>query len=154
HDERPRFALGSRDFGVDEHVLDLLAAAREPVARPPASYLKAWERRFNAPWAPAHGAVERDRGLLEPNAVVLAHRGEPAAEVEPLRAGPVGQELVELRRALLGRSKEVLPCRGVEPLEERDDLAADQPALRIGIRGVGAVLEAFRAAVRLGLVAP
>ena len=37
HDERPAFAVGAWDLGVDEHVLDLLRAAGEPVAGPPAA---------------------------------------------------------------------------------------------------------------------
>src|SRR5262249_60830987 len=90
HDGRPRFALGSRDLGVDEHVLNLLSAAGEPVARPPASYLKAWQRGFNPPGAPANGPVERDRALLEPHPVVLADRGQAAPPVQPLRAALVG----------------------------------------------------------------
>src|SRR5207344_1747578 len=102
HDERPRFALGSRDLGVDEHVLDLLAASGEPVAGPPATYLKACELRFNPPPTPADVSVQRDRGLLEPDAVVFADRGEAVAEVDPLRAGARGEEVVELRRALFG----------------------------------------------------
>ena len=56
----PRLAFRPRDLGVDEHVLHLLAAPGEPVARSPASYLKACELGFDRPRAPAHPALERD----------------------------------------------------------------------------------------------
>ena len=74
HDERPRFALRSGDLRVDEHVLDLLLPPGEPVAGPPASYLKPFELGADAPLAPADLAVEVDRPALEPEPVVLAHR--------------------------------------------------------------------------------
>src|SRR3954464_6461549 len=86
YDEGPRLALRSRDLGVDEHVLHFLPAPGEPVARSPASYLKACELGLDRPRAPAHLAFERDRGLLEPDAVVLAHGGQALAEVDPPRA--------------------------------------------------------------------
>src|SRR5438067_10893548 len=71
YDERPRLALRPRDLGVDEHVLDLLPPAGEPVARPPASYLKAYELGFDPPFAPATLAGEVHRTALEPKAVVF-----------------------------------------------------------------------------------
>src|SRR5262245_15856737 len=71
HDERPAVAIGARDLGVDEHVLHLLRATGEPVARPPASYFKTRQARFNAPAAPDHRAVEHTRARLEPQAIVL-----------------------------------------------------------------------------------
>src|SRR5581483_9531800 len=88
HDQRPSFAVGARDLGVDEHVLDLLRAAGEPVARPPPAYLKPWHLRGDAPGAPADLArrVELDRAVLEPEAVVLADRLNPAAQIHALRA--------------------------------------------------------------------
>src|SRR5919204_4316217 len=53
HDQRPRLALRPGDLGVDEHILDLLPPAGEPVTGPPAAYLKASELGFNLPAAPA-----------------------------------------------------------------------------------------------------
>src|SRR5919201_605304 len=91
-------ALGSRDLGVDEHVLDLLAAPCEPVAGTPRAYLKPWELGLNAPRAPADLAIELDGRPLHPGAVVLAHEGAPAAEVEALRAGLGVEELGDRRR--------------------------------------------------------
>src|SRR5439155_26761630 len=98
HDERPRLALGSRDLGVDEHVLDLLAAPREPVAGTPRAYLKAWQLRLDVPWPPADLAVEREGGPLDPGAVVLAHERAPTAEVEALRARGRVEEVGDGRR--------------------------------------------------------
>src|SRR5206468_11909271 len=86
HDERPRLALVSRDLGVDEHVLDLLAAPGEPVAWSPATYLKASELRLDRPRPPADATLERDRGLFEPDSLILPHRGEPPAQVDAARA--------------------------------------------------------------------
>src|SRR6476620_444701 len=87
HDERPRLAGRPGNLGVDEHVLDLLRSSGEPVPGTPASYLKPWHVGRDAPVAPAHLALERDRRALEPDAVVLAHCGHSPTEVEPLRAG-------------------------------------------------------------------
>src|SRR5689334_2901087 len=81
HDERPRLALRSGDLGVDEHVLDLLLPACEPVAGPPASYLKASELGLDPPLAPANSAVERNRAALQPEAVVLADDLHAVAEI-------------------------------------------------------------------------
>src|SRR5919198_861899 len=85
HHEGPRLAFRPGDLGVDEHVLNLLPPAGEPVARPPGSYLKACELGFNRPLAPPDGSLERDWPGLEPEPVVFAYRLQPAAEVEPLR---------------------------------------------------------------------
>jgi hypothetical protein len=52
HHERPRFAVGTGDLRVDEHVLDLLRASGESVTGAPGPYLKAWELRGDAPLAP------------------------------------------------------------------------------------------------------
>src|SRR5438034_1838801 len=79
HDERPRLAGRTGDLCVDEHVLDLLRPPGEPVAGAPGSYLKAWHVGGDPPVAPAHLAFERDRRALEPDTVVFAHRGQPAA---------------------------------------------------------------------------
>src|SRR5689334_24702843 len=87
HHEGPRLAVRPGDLRVDEHVLDLLPPAGEPVARPPATYLKACELRFNRPLAPTDVSLERDRPGLEPEPVVFPDRLQPAAEVEPLRRG-------------------------------------------------------------------
>src|SRR4051794_3199575 len=86
HDERPRLAGRTGDLCVDEHVLDFLRPSGEPVAGPPASYLKAWHVGRDPPAAPLHLSVQRDRRALDPDAVVLAHRGDAAAEVEPPQA--------------------------------------------------------------------
>src|SRR5438876_2495058 len=74
HHEGPCLALRAWDLGVDEHVLDLLLPAGKPVARPPASYLKACELRLDRPLAPADRSLERHGAALEPGAVVLADR--------------------------------------------------------------------------------
>src|SRR5712691_7080058 len=102
HDERPRFAFRAWNLGVDEHVLDLLAPSGEPVAGTPGSYLKAWELGFNAPRSPPHCTCQRDRPALEPDGVVLSYCGQPAAEVEPLRADRRREQLFERRRTPLG----------------------------------------------------
>src|SRR5205085_8854059 len=86
HDERPRFALRAGNLGVDEHVLDLLPPAREPVARPPSAYLKPCRSGLDPPLAPAHRAVERNGASLEPGAVVLAHDLQAGAQAEAGRA--------------------------------------------------------------------
>src|ERR1700749_1113124 len=78
HDERPAFAIGTRDLRVDEHVLHLLRAACEPVARSPSPYLKPWDARLDPPAAEDDLTVERHRARLEPEAVVLAGRRHPA----------------------------------------------------------------------------
>src|SRR5262249_56816941 len=106
-DERPCLSLRAGDLRVDEHVLHLLGAAGEPVAGAPASYLKASELRFDRPLAPAHPAFERDGCLLEPDAVVLAHRGEAAAEVDAAGAGRCGRHGVELRPGPLAPAEAV-----------------------------------------------
>src|SRR3954464_15378695 len=79
HDERPRLACGAGDLRVDEHVLDLLGSPGEPMPGPPASSLKPWEPGGDPPLAPAHLAAESDGRLLDPDAVVLAHRRQAAA---------------------------------------------------------------------------
>src|SRR5438093_1144508 len=66
HDERPTFAVGARDLGVDEHVLHLPLATGEPVAGPPPPYLKAWQPRLDTPASPDDLAVELERARLEP----------------------------------------------------------------------------------------
>src|SRR3954452_728863 len=57
HHERPAFAVGARDLCVDEHVLDLPRAAREPVAGTPPPYLKPCDRGLDAPVTPRDGAA-------------------------------------------------------------------------------------------------
>src|SRR5947207_6313220 len=101
HDEWPRLAVGTGDFRVDEHVLNLLCSSGEPVAGTPGPYLKAWELRGDAPLAPEHLAVEGNRTVLEPDALVLAHCSDAAAQVEPLRPCGRGEQLVERRRLTL-----------------------------------------------------
>src|SRR3954471_2980089 len=130
YDEGPRLALRSRDLRVDEHVLDLLPAPGEPVARSPASYLKACELGFDRPRAPAHAALERHGGLLEPDAVVLAHGGQALAEVDAARALARGEQQVEPGGPLLGHAQQVRLRARVEPAQERQQLVADQAAAR------------------------
>src|SRR5438067_12673629 len=83
HDERPGLTVRARDLGVDEHILDLLRAAREPVTGPPAPYLKPWQLRLDPPRAPVDRAAQVLRPVLEPQAVVLAHRLHSPAEIDP-----------------------------------------------------------------------
>src|SRR3954451_12606365 len=154
HDERPRLAGRTGDLCVDEHVLDLLRPSGEPVTGPPASYLKAWQVGRDSPAAPLHLSLQRDRRALDPDAVVLAHRCDAAAEVEPPRGRRRSEQLVELRRAFLREAQEVDVRSGVQRAQPREDLVADEAALRVGVRRVFAELEAVRAAVLLGPVAP
>src|SRR6185437_12660854 len=105
HDERPRLACGTGDLRVDEHVLDLLRSPGEPIAGTPGSYLKAWELRGDPPLAPTHLAAQSDGRLLDPDTLVLAHRGQAAAEIESLRSGRRGEQLVERGRPSASRSR-------------------------------------------------
>src|SRR5205814_9126146 len=98
------------DLRVDEHALDLVRPRGEPVAGSPGSYLKAWQVRRDPPLAPAHLALERQRRALEPDVVVLAHRRQPPAEVEPSRSGRGTQQLVE-RGRLFPRKPEQVALR-------------------------------------------
>src|SRR5213593_1531728 len=91
HNEGPRLALRAGDLRVDEHVLDLLAPPGEAVACAPGSYLKAWQLGLDAPGTPPDLALQRHRGALEPDAVVLPHGRQPGAEVEPSRADRRGE---------------------------------------------------------------
>src|SRR5690349_19020193 len=157
HDEWPRLALGAGDLGIDEHVLDLLAPAGEPVARPPASYLKACELGFDLPGAPANRSLERDRPPLEPGAVVLADELDAVAEIQPLGAHRRRDQLREgglQRRAALQRTQQVLVGGWVDLPQERQDALANQSARRVAVAAVGAVVEPICPAVRLGLVTP
>src|SRR5437870_2590101 len=154
HDEWPRLACRAGDLCVDEHVLDLFRPPGEPVAGAPGPYLKAWEIGRDPPLAPANLALEDDRSRLDPNVVVLAGRGESAAEVEPPRARRRGEQLLERGRLALDESEQVALGGRVQLAETRHDLVADQPALRVPVGRVGAEFEPLRAAVRLRLVAP
>src|SRR4051812_26479748 len=131
HHERPPFAVGARDLRVDEHVLDLPGAAGESVAGTPTANLKPWQLRADRPPAPPHLAVELDGGALEPEPRVLADGERAAAEVDALRADRRVEELGKRGRErppLVESAEDVLARRGVDPLEERDDLVADQAA--------------------------
>ena len=143
HDERPAFAVGARDLRVDEHVLDLLRAAGEPVAGPPSAYSKAWRARERMRHPPQRDlAVELDRAALEPEAVVLAHRLDAAAEVDALRADRRVEQLGERRRHRRGARRATRRrfsrAAGMDLLEQRQDLVADQAAHRVGVRRVDA----------------
>src|SRR5262249_45499121 len=142
------------DLRVDEHVLDLLRPPGEPVAGAPGPYLKAWELRGNPPPSPQHLPVEGDGGPFQPDLVVFAHRGDAAAEVEPPRAGRRRKECLRRRGPLLCGAEEVLARGRVEAFQAREDLLADEPALRVPVARVDAELEPLRAAVGLGLLAP
>src|SRR3954469_4689380 len=98
HHEGPSFAVGARDLGVDEHILDLLPAALQPVARPPSPYLKPWQPRLDPPAAPLDGAVEIDGAALGPEPFVRAHRLDAAAEIDALRPRRRGEQLRKRRR--------------------------------------------------------
>src|SRR5262245_37781739 len=123
HHERPPFTVGAGDLGVDEHVLNLLRPAGEAIARPPPPYLKPTAVGGDAPRAPEHLAVELDGRALEPEAVVLAHGLEAAAEVDALRRDRRVEQLRQRRRhrpSLLERAQDVLARSRVEPLEQRE----------------------------------
>ena len=80
-----------------------------------------------------------------------------AAEVDAPRAGRRVEQLGERRwqrPALLERAQDVLAGGRMDPLEQRQDLVADQTAGRAGVRRVDPVLDAALAAERLGLLAP
>src|SRR5512132_84473 len=157
HHEGPRLALRAGDLGVDEHVLDLLAPAGEPVARPPAPYLKACELGLDRPLAPTNRSLERYGPALEPRAVVLADELDPIAEIEPLRAGRRTDQLGEgglERWALLEGAQEVVVGGGVDLAQEREDALSDQPARRVLVGAVTAVVEPLCTAVGLGLPPP
>ena len=159
HDERPRLALGARDLRVDEHVLDLLLPAREPVAGPPASHFKPFELASGSPRRPSAPRRRASTGpALEPEPVVLAHRLDAAAEVDALRAGRRGEQLGERGRQRLAR------CRaraggsrrrpGCSAAQERQDLVADQAALRVGVDESTRKASPSARAVGRGLLAP
>ena len=126
------------------------------IARSPPAYLKPLFLGCDPPRAPAHLAVEGDRRALEPRAVVLADDLASAAEVEARRAVDRVEQLDELRRRRLAvREPEEVALRGwVQPAQERQDLVADQAALRARVRAVAAEVEALGEAVRLGVLAP
>src|SRR5437868_728303 len=156
-DERPLFALGARDLRVDKHVLNLLRAAGEPVARTPRSYLKPWERRRNPPRPPTHFAVERDRRVLEPEAVVLANRLDAPAEVDALRGRGVREELGDCRRQRLPpveHPEQVLVGARMDPAQQGQDLVADQPADAVAVRRVLAKRQAVFVAVASRVTSP
>ena len=157
-DERPAFTVGARDLGVDEHVLDLLRAAGEPVAGPPPANHKAWELGADAPPAPLDLAVELDRARAR------ARAGRARAPPGGRRRGRRGARRRGCRAARRAPAascaasssdaQDVLAGRRMDPLEQRQDLAADQPARRAGVRRVDPERDAALAAERLGLLAP
>ena len=157
HHERPAFAVGAGDLGVDEHVLDLLRAARQPVAGPPPADDKAWELGPDAPTAPVDLAAQLDGPALQPQAVVLAHRHDAAAEVEAPGSGRGVEQLCERRRHRapgLERAEEVLARGRMDPVEERQDLVPDQPPGRVRVGRIDPELDPALAAERLRLLAP
>src|SRR5260370_1897901 len=157
HDERPSLSVGTGDLGVDENVLDLLAPPGKAVAWPPASYLKPCECRADAPLTPADLAGEIDRAALEPEPVVLAHGLDAGAEIDAFRAFGRREQLSELRRqrrARIERAEDVLICRRMQQAQQRQDLVADEPALRVRVARVDAEGEPLGGAVLLRLGAP
>ena len=158
HDERPAFAVGARDLGVDEHVLHLLRAAGEPVAGPPPPYLKPWQRPSRCATAP-HSTSPRARPgrcssqsrscsrtactppprstRLEPPARRAARRAPAAASGAPrARAGCSRARRDGCARAAAGSRRRIRP-RTVSAFDE--SVRQLEPAL---------------AAERLGLLAP
>src|SRR5579864_9357665 len=157
NDERPRLALRARHLRVDEHVLDLAPPTCQPVAGPPSAHSKPLELRADPPLAPADLAGQLDRAVLEPQPLVLTYRLESPAEVDALRPDRRREQLGQRRRqcgARVERAQEVLVRRGMEPAQQRQDLVADQAALRVRVRGVDAELEPNIAAVRLRFLTP
>src|SRR5919197_728669 len=153
-DERPAIALGARPLRVNEQILHLLASAGEPVARPPDAHLEPRTIALDAPRA-------EPRGAFEPHSVVLACCADAAAEIGDLRPRGRLEELCE--RPLEGARKpgrlvrereEVLVGSGMQLPEQRQDLVADQSALRVRVRGVEAERQPVLPAVHLGLLTP
>src|SRR5439155_4460854 len=133
---------------VDDNLLDLLRPAGEPVPRPPASYLKAYELGFDPPFAPANLAGEVHRTALEPKAVVFANRLDAAAEIDTLRARGRGEQFGERRLergALLECPEDVLVRRGMELAQQWQDLRANESPRGLEIRAVGPVGQAVGA---------
>src|SRR3954471_7095803 len=62
--ERPGLSVGAWDLGVDEHVLDLLRPAGEPVAGLPSSHFETGCVSGDPPRPPLHRPVELDRAAL------------------------------------------------------------------------------------------
>src|SRR5207253_4170441 len=156
-DEGPRLALRAGNLRIDEHVLDLLPPSGQTVARPPGSHSKAWQVGGDPPRSPADLAAQLHRSVLEPEPVVLADGLQPAAEIDALRAGGGRQQLRDRgrqQRALVERAEEVLVGGRVQPPEQRQDLVADQAALRLRVRGVDAEVELLGPAVGLRLLPP
>src|SRR5215217_5936971 len=147
HHERPAFAVGAQALRVDAHILDLPGPAGESVAGQPAAADKPWQGRADRPPAPPHLAVEVDWRALEPQPRVLADGVRAAAEIDPLRPDRRVEELCE-------RAEDVLARRRVDPLEQRDDLVADQAADRFAVGRVDAEREPALAAESLRLLAP
>ena len=146
--------LVTRHLRVHEQILHLLAPACEPVARPSRADLEPGEVALDSPRA------ELDRAL-QPERVVLADRADAAAEVGGLRARRRREELEERvlersrkPRPLSCEREQVLVGAGMQAAQERQDLVPDEPALRVGVRGVHPEREPVRAAVLLRLLAP
>src|SRR5579859_6348839 len=155
-DQGPGRPLAARHLRVDEDVLHLLAAPAQAIAGAPRTHLEAGRVGGDRPRA------EADRAALERDRVVLADRADAAAEVSLLRALAAGQEPVQRllqlprqARALVGgEGEQVVAGPGVELLQQREDLRADQAAFRVRVRAVAPVGEPGCGAVRLGVLAP
>src|SRR5207253_7482462 len=107
--------------------------------------------------APADRPAQLERAVLEPEAVVLADRLAPAAEVDALRPRRRRKQLRQRGRELaplVERAQQVRVGGGMQLPQERQDLAADQAAEGVRVGRVGAEGEALRAAVGLRLRAP
>src|SRR5215210_2547997 len=81
-DERPGLALRPRDLRVHEEILNLLRAVCEPVTGAPATDLETRNRRRDPPRSPPHLSLQLNRAALKPDAIIFAHRLQPAAEVD------------------------------------------------------------------------
>ena len=128
----------------------LRPASRSPGRQP--RTLRPASVGFDRHGAPADLALERDRRVLEPDAVVLAHGGDAAAEVEARRA--VGRRRAARRapaeRSAVGQAEQVPVGGRVELARSSGRISlADQAALRVRVGRVDAEGEALGAAVRL-----
>ena len=157
HDERPGLALGPRDLRVDEHVLELLPAARR-AGRPGASSApRGLRARTRSSRGPSGRGRERDRVCSSETRSYSRTALRPLAEVErascrrssraassssfggrvPRRGGAGSARRAGWSRRRSGRSSSRIRPRSVSGFEE-------------SLRNV----EAFGAAVGLGLLAP
>ena len=125
-----------RHLCVDEHVLNLLRATGETVARPARADGEAGARALDPPRPERHAPFEADL-------VVLAYGTDAVAEIGGLRPGVDARRSIEraleLARqpwALVRQGEEVLLRARMQPAQQRKHLVADEPALRGCVRRV------------------